>query len=198
MRIPQTAKRSNQSSLKEINPEYSLKGPMLKLKLQYVAHLMQRASSSGKTDSGKDWRQKGKGVTENEMSRWHPRLKGPEQTPGDYKGQRSLARCRSRGRRVRQDSVANCSGSTQRALFPVCSDFLQREGTWATREGRKRWGVGWRQSAAPPPPARGTPASAGPASPARLSGAGSKGRQPFIRGPAMLVWLNSFWPAYCC
>ena len=49
MRIPQTAKRSNQSGLKEINPEYSLKGLMLKLKLQYIAHLMQRASSLEKT-----------------------------------------------------------------------------------------------------------------------------------------------------
>ena len=44
-----TAKRSNQSMLKEINPEYSLEGLMLKLKLQYFGHLMQRADSMGKT-----------------------------------------------------------------------------------------------------------------------------------------------------
>ena len=49
MRIPWTAKRSNQSILKEINPEYSLKGLMLKLKLQYFGHLMQRANSLEKT-----------------------------------------------------------------------------------------------------------------------------------------------------
>ena len=45
MRVPWMAKRSNQSILKEINPEYSLKRLMLKLKLQYFGHLMQRADS---------------------------------------------------------------------------------------------------------------------------------------------------------
>ena len=45
LRVPWTARRSNQSILKEINPEYSLEGPMLKLKVQYFDHLMQRADS---------------------------------------------------------------------------------------------------------------------------------------------------------
>ena len=45
LRVPWTAKRSNQPILKEINPEYSLEGPMLKLKLQYFGHLMQRSDS---------------------------------------------------------------------------------------------------------------------------------------------------------
>ena len=45
MRVPWTARRSNQSILKEINPEYSLEGLMLKLKLQYFGHLMRRADS---------------------------------------------------------------------------------------------------------------------------------------------------------
>ena len=45
MRVPWTAKRSNQSILKEINPEYSLEGLMLKVKLQYFGHLMQTADS---------------------------------------------------------------------------------------------------------------------------------------------------------
>ena len=49
MRVPWTARRSNQSILKEINPEYSLEGLMLKLKVQYVGHLMQRADSLEKT-----------------------------------------------------------------------------------------------------------------------------------------------------
>ena len=49
MRIPWIARRSNQSILKEISPEYSLKGLMLKLKLQYFGHLMQRADSLEKT-----------------------------------------------------------------------------------------------------------------------------------------------------
>ena len=49
MRVPRTARRSNQSILKEIDPEYSLEGLMLKLKLQYYGHLMQRANSLEKT-----------------------------------------------------------------------------------------------------------------------------------------------------
>ena len=59
MRVPWTARRSNQSILKKISPEYSLEGVMLKLKLQYFGHLMQRADSFektlmlGKIESGK-------------------------------------------------------------------------------------------------------------------------------------------------
>ena len=49
MRVPWTTRRSNQSVLKEINPEYSLEGQMLKLKLQYFGHLMQRTDSLEKT-----------------------------------------------------------------------------------------------------------------------------------------------------
>ena len=49
MRVPWTARKSNQSILKEINPEYSLEGLMLKLKLQYFGHLVQRADSLQKT-----------------------------------------------------------------------------------------------------------------------------------------------------
>ena len=49
LRVPLTARRSNQSILKEINPEYSLEGLMLKLKLQYFGHLMRRADSLAKT-----------------------------------------------------------------------------------------------------------------------------------------------------
>ena len=62
-----TAKRSNQSVLKEINPEYSLEGLMLKLKLQYFGHLMQRIDSLEKTLMlGKI-----EGTTEDEMVGWH-------------------------------------------------------------------------------------------------------------------------------
>ena len=49
MRVPWTARRSNQSILKEISPEYSLEGLMLKLKLQYIGHLMRRTDSFEKT-----------------------------------------------------------------------------------------------------------------------------------------------------
>ena len=59
--VPWTARRSNQSILKEISPEYSLEGPMLKLKLQYFGHLMQRVNSLekilmlGKTEGRRRW-----------------------------------------------------------------------------------------------------------------------------------------------
>ena len=49
LRVPWIARRSNQSILKEINPDYSLEGPMVKLKLRYFGHLMQRAHSLEKT-----------------------------------------------------------------------------------------------------------------------------------------------------
>ena len=77
LRIPGTARRSNQSILKEISPEYSLEGLMLKLKLQYFGHLMRRADSLEKTDVGRDWEQE-KGTTEDEMAGWHHRLNGLE------------------------------------------------------------------------------------------------------------------------
>ena len=69
LKVPWTARRPNKSILKEISPEYSLEGLMLQLKLQYFGHLMQRADSLEDPDAGKDWRQKEKGTTENEMVR---------------------------------------------------------------------------------------------------------------------------------
>ena len=72
LRVFWTAERSNQSILKEINPEYSLEGLMLKLKLQSFGHLMQRAYSLEKTQMlGKIESQEEKGVTEDEMVGWH-------------------------------------------------------------------------------------------------------------------------------
>ena len=70
LRVPWTARRSNQSILK-ISPGCSLEGLMLKLKLQYFGHLMQRADSLEKTNAGRDWGQEEKGTTENEMAGWH-------------------------------------------------------------------------------------------------------------------------------
>ena len=61
--------RSNQSILKEISPEYSLEGLMLKLKLQYFDHLIRRGDSLKKTSMLKDLRQKEKRVADNEMVR---------------------------------------------------------------------------------------------------------------------------------
>ena len=64
-------RRSNQSILKEISPGISLKGMMLKLKLQYFGYLMRRVDSLEKTDAGRDWGQEEKGTTEDEMAGWH-------------------------------------------------------------------------------------------------------------------------------
>ena len=69
LRVPWTERRSNQSILKEINPEYSLEGLMLKLKLQYFGHLMRKADSLEKTDAGKDWRQNEKRLTKDKVVR---------------------------------------------------------------------------------------------------------------------------------
>ena len=78
LRVPWTARRSNQSILKEISPGCSLEGLMLKLKLQYFGHLMGRTDSLEKTLAGRDWGQEEKGTTEEEMAGWHHRLNGRE------------------------------------------------------------------------------------------------------------------------
>ena len=78
LRVPWTARRSNQSILKEISPGISLEGLMLKLKLQYFGHLMQRVDSLEKTDAGRDWGQEEKGTPEDEMAGWHHQLDGHE------------------------------------------------------------------------------------------------------------------------
>ena len=79
LRVPWTARRASQSILKEISPGCSLEGLMLKLKLQYFGHLMQRVDSLEKTLMlGRDWGQEEKGTTEDEMAGWHHRLYGHE------------------------------------------------------------------------------------------------------------------------
>ena len=92
LRVPWTARRSNQSILKEINPEYSLEGLMLKWKLQYFGHVMRRTDSLEKTLMlGKIEGRRRRG----EMVRWYHRLDGHEleQAPGVGDGQGSLAWC---------------------------------------------------------------------------------------------------------
>ena len=80
LEVPWTARRYNQSILKEISPGISLEGMMLMLKLQYFGHLMRRVDSLEKTDSdaGRDWGQEKTGSTENEMAGWHHGLDGRE------------------------------------------------------------------------------------------------------------------------
>ena len=97
LRVPWTARRSNQSIIKEINPYYSLKGLMLKL--QYLGHLMQTADSLERI-----WcweRLKAERATEDEIVVWHHRVNGHElgQTSGDGEGQGGLACCCSWGHR---------------------------------------------------------------------------------------------------
>ena len=106
MRVPWTARRSNQSILKEISPEISLEGMMLKLKLQYFGHLMRRVDSLEKTDAGWDWGQEERVTTEDEMAGWHHGLDGRESewTLGVGDGQGGLACCNSWGlKRVGHD-----------------------------------------------------------------------------------------------
>ena len=95
MRVPWTARRSKQSILKEISPECSLKGPMLKLKLQYFGHLMQRTDSLEKTLMLGKTRWEEKGTTEDEMVGWHHQLNGHEfeQVARVGDGQGSLGWC---------------------------------------------------------------------------------------------------------
>ena len=101
LRVPWTARRSNQSILKEISPGCSLEGMMLKLKLQYFGHLILRVDWQKNTDAGRDWGQEGKGTTQDEMAGWHHRLNGHESewTPEVGDGQGGLACCDSRGRK---------------------------------------------------------------------------------------------------
>ena len=70
LRVPWTARRSNQSILKEISPGISLEGMMLKLKLSTLATSLEEVTLE-KTDAGRDWGQEEKRTTEDEMAGWH-------------------------------------------------------------------------------------------------------------------------------
>ena len=96
LRIPWTARRSNQSFLKEISPEYSLKWLMLKTEAPIfwppdAKNLLIRKDPN----DGKDWRQEEKGMTEDEIVGWYPWIDGHgfEQAPGVNDGQGCLACC---------------------------------------------------------------------------------------------------------
>jgi len=99
LRVPWTTRRSNQSILKEISPGISLEGMMLKLKLQYVGHLMRRADSLEKTLMLGGIGARRKRGWQRMMAGWHHRLNGHEfeWTLGDGDGQGGLACCNSWG-----------------------------------------------------------------------------------------------------
>ena len=101
LRVPWTARRSNQSILKEISPGCSLEGLMLKLKLQYYGHLMWELTHCKDSDARKDWGQEVKGTTEDEMVGWQHRLNGHGfgWTLGVGDGQGGLECCDSWGRK---------------------------------------------------------------------------------------------------
>ena len=99
LRVPWTARRSNQSILKEISPGISLEGMMLKLKLQYFGHLMRRVDSLQKTLILGGLGARGVGTKEDEMPGWHHWLDGREsqRTRGVGDGQGGLVCCDSWG-----------------------------------------------------------------------------------------------------
>ena len=76
--VPWIARRSKQSILKDISPEYSLEGLMLKLKVQYFGHLMQRTDSFGKTRMLGKIEGRRRRMTKDGMVGWHHQLKGHE------------------------------------------------------------------------------------------------------------------------
>ena len=120
LRVPWTARRSNQSILKEISPGCSLERLM---KLQYFGHLMRRADSFEKDpDAGKGWGQEEKGMTEDDMVRWHHWLDGHgfEQTLGVGDGQGGLACCISWG--CKESDTSEWLNWTE--LNPFWIDFL--------------------------------------------------------------------------
>ena len=105
LRVPWTARRSNQSTLREIIPGCSLEELMLKLELQYSGHDAKSWLTGKDPNAGKDWRQEEKGTTEDEIVGSHHRLNEHEfgWTPGVGDGQGGLACCGSWGCRVRHD-----------------------------------------------------------------------------------------------
>jgi len=148
LRVPWTARRSNQSILKEIGPGCSLEDMMLKLK-QYFGHLTWRVDSLEDSDVGRDWGQEEKG--RREMAVWHHRLDGPEfeWTPGVGDGQGGLVCCDSWGRRVGHDWATELFFS--KAVMAVClstcilqSAFVIKLAgvDWKEIQGTYRWNWG--------------------------------------------------------
>ena len=107
LRVPWTARRSNQSILKETSPGISLEGIMLKLKLQDFSHLMRSWLTGKDSDTVRNWGQEEKGTTDKKMAGWHHGLDGRESgwTLGDGDGQGGLACCDSWGHKESDTTV---------------------------------------------------------------------------------------------
>ena len=140
LRVPWTARRSNQSILKEISSVCSLEGLMLKLKLQYFGHLIRRADSLEKTLMlGKIEGRRRRGMTEDEMVGWYHQLSrhGSGWTPGVGDGQGGLACCGSWGCKqsdtTEQLNWTELQGNTHTCKW-VGSTWIQ-----SLCQGRKVW-----------------------------------------------------------
>ena len=135
-RVPWTARRSNQSILKEISPEYSLEGVLPKLKLQYFL------PPDGKNwliwndpDAGKDCRREVNGMTEDEMVGWHHWLNGHEfeWAPGVGDGQQSLACCSPWGQK-QSDTTEWLNWTEPKVKQPEqCAADKLMGGTWENK-----------------------------------------------------------------
>ena len=140
LRVSWTIRRSNRSIRKEINPEYSLEGLMLKLKLQYFGHLMWRGDSLEKTLMLGNIEGRRRTGTEDEMFGWHHRLNGHqfEQIPGDKEGQRSLACCSPWGHKE-SDTIQQLNENNKVQNISQLAGTLM-EGDWTPSFRQKRKG----------------------------------------------------------
>ena len=126
LRVSWTARRSNQSILKEISPGCSLEGLMLKLKLPILWPPDAKSWLIGKdTDAGKDWGREEKGRTEDEMAGSHHWLNGHEleQTSGDTERQGSLACCSPWG--CKELDMTEQLNWTELDLWPFLTKFFE-------------------------------------------------------------------------
>ena len=137
LRVPWTARTSNQSILKEISPGCSLEGLMLKLKLQYFGNLMQSWLVGKDSDAGRDWGQEEKGTTEDEMAGWHHRLNGREfgWTPGVGDGQEGLACCNSWSHKE-SDTTERLNWTELIPLFNMLPVSSVSKSQWTTPQTR--------------------------------------------------------------
>ena len=136
LRVPWTARRSNQSSLKEISPEYSLKGLMLTEAPILWPPDAKTWFTEKDPDAGKDWRQEEKRTTEDEMVGCHHRLSGHkfEQAPGGGDAQGSLACCSPWGHKELDTTELNWNHLQWYRLDRLIADYSKH---WQKTENRR-------------------------------------------------------------